>query len=151
MNKPNLPKAIGAGIVGTIAMTMMTMVAPMMGMPEMNIPKMLSDFMGMPAILGWAAHFMIGTTFGLVYVYIFLSKLPGHQIFKGTIFGLFPWLLAQIMVNPMMGAGIFALNTPAPLMMVMGSLIGHLVYGTVLGAVYGFRTSRVGVASALHN
>lgn len=151
MNKPNLLKAIVAGVAGTIVMTIMTMIAPMMGMPEMNIPKMLSDFMGMPAILGWAAHFMIGTSFALVYAYVFISKLPGHQILKGAIFGLFPWLLAQTMVNPMMGAGIFAVNTPAPLMMVMGSLIGHLFYGAVMGLVYGSKSSGIILPSTPHN
>jgi len=151
MNKPNLSKAIVAGVAGTIVMTIMTMIAPMMGMPEMNIPKMLSDFMGMPVSIGWAAHFMVGTALALFYAYLFVSKLPGNQAVKGIIFGLFPWLLAQIMVNPMMGAGVFAINTPEPLMMIMGSLIGHLVYGAVLGAVYGFKSSHAAVAATLHN
>ncbi|MGH2567669.1 MAG: DUF6789 family protein [Bacteroidota bacterium] len=137
MNKPNLQKAAIAGVLGTIAMTIMTMVSPMMGMPEMDIPQMLAGFMGFPVVVGWLAHFMIGTTFGLVYAYLFVGKLPGAPWIKGALYGLFPWLLAQIMVNPMMGAGVFATNTDAPMMMVMGSLIGHLVYGAVVGLVYG--------------
>ena len=40
------------------------------------------------------------------------------------------------MVNPMMGAGVFASNTPAPMLTVIGSLMGHLVYGAAVGAVY---------------
>ena len=43
--------------------------------------------------------------------------------------------MAQIMVMPMMGAGFFSMNAGAPMMMVMGSLIGHVVYGAVLGTV----------------
>jgi len=137
MNKPNIPKAIGAGIAGTIVMTIMTMVAPMMGMPKMDIPAMLANFMGFPVVVGWFAHFMIGTVLALLYVYVFIGKLPGAPWLKGALYGLFPWFLAQVMVNPMMGAGVFALNTPAPIQMVMGSLIGHLVYGAVVGLVYG--------------
>jgi len=137
MNKFNLNKAVGAGIAGTVVMTLFAMMAPLMGMPEMNIPKMLADFMGFPVIVGWLAHFMIGTVLALAYAYVLVSKLPGHPAVKGILFGLIPWFMAQILVNPMMGAGVFALNTPAPLMMVIGSLVGHLVYGAVVGAVYG--------------
>jgi len=32
-------------------------------------------------------------------------------------------------------AYVLLMNTPAPIMMVMGSLIGHLVYGVVLGVM----------------
>ena len=137
MNKPNLSRAVGAGIAGTIVMTLFAMMAPVMGMPEMNIPRMLADFMSFPVVVGWLAHFMIGTVFAVAYAYILVSKLPGHPVVKGILFGLIPWFMAQIAVNPMMGAGVFALNTPAPLMMVMGSLVGHVVYGAVVGFVYG--------------
>jgi hypothetical protein len=137
MNKPNITKALGAGVAGTIAMTLMAMVAPMMGMPEMNIPKMLGNFMGVPVAVGWIAHFMIGTVLAISYANIFAAKLPGAPALRGVLFSLIPWFMAQIAVNPMMGAGVFALNTDAPLMMVMGSLVGHVVYGAVLGLVYG--------------
>jgi uncharacterized membrane protein YagU involved in acid resistance len=137
MQKPNFTKALLAGVAGTVALTMLTYIAPMMGMPEMDIPQMLSGFMGVPAIAGWLAHFMVGTVFAVLYAYAFVSRFPGSPVAKGTVYGLIPWLLAQIMVNPMMGAGVFALNTPAPMLMVVGSLMGHLVYGGVLGAIYG--------------
>lgn len=150
MNKPNVLKAIGAGVAGTIALTIMTMVGPMMGMPEMDIPAMLADFMGVPVAVGWLAHFMVGTVLALIYAYAFIGKLPGAPWLRGALYGLFPWLLAQIMVNPMMGAGVFALNTPAPMMMVMGSLIGHLVYGAVVGVVYGSTSAPATQAAHSH-
>ena len=137
MNNPNITKALGAGVAGTVAMTLMAMAAPMTGMPEMNIPKMLGNFMGVPVAVGWIAHFMIGTVLAIGYASMFVTKLPGSPALKGILFALIPWFMAQIIINPMMGAGVFALNTDAPLMMVMGSLIGHIVYGAVLGLVYG--------------
>lgn len=137
MDKFNPTKAVAAGIAGTIVMTAFAMIAPLMGMPEMNIPRMLADFMGFPVIVGWLAHFMIGTVLALAYASVFVRKLPGQPAVKGILFGLIPWFMAQILVNPMMGAGIFAVNTPAPLMMVIGSLAGHVVYGAVAGFVYG--------------
>lgn len=136
MNK-NSSRAILAGLVATAAMTMLMLAGPMMGMPKMPIGEMLASFMGIPAALGWVAHFMIGAVLGFVYAQAFVERLPGSSAVRGALYGLIPWCLAQVMVNPMMGAGFFASNTPAPLMMVMGSLLGHLVYGAVLGGVYG--------------
>ena len=151
MQKPNLTKALLAGVGGTIAMTMLTYIAPMMGMPEMNIPQMLSGFMGVPIVAGWLGHFMIGTMFAFMYAYVFVGKLPGAPWVKGALYGLLPWFLAQIMVNPVMGSGVFALNTPAPMLMVVGSLMGHLVYGAVLGAVYGGNALSKSIPVPQHN
>lgn len=151
MKKQNVLKAVGAGVTATIAMTIMTMIAPMMGMPEMNIPKMVSGFMGMPIGLGWIAHFMIGTMFAIVYASVFVSILPGNNVVKGAIFGIFPWLLLQIMMNPMMDAGFFSMNAPAPMVALMESFIGHVVYGVVLGAVYGAKPSQPAAVNVQHN
>lgn len=137
MQQPNVIRIIVAGVAATAVMTVLMMMGPVMGMPEMNIGKMLGGFMGIGDSLGWVAHFMIGTVLGFIYVYVFLGKLPGAPWLKGAIYGLIPWLISQVMVNPMMGAGVFASNMPDPMMMVMGSFMGHVVYGAVLGAVYG--------------
>lgn len=137
MQTNNVTKTIIAGLAATAVMTMVMIMAPMMGMPEMNIGKMLGEFMGVPVVVGWLAHFMIGVVLAFVFAFVFFSRLPGSPVVRGMLFGLIPWLVAQVVMNPMMGAGVFASNTPAPMMMVMGSLLGHLVYGAVLGGVYG--------------
>lgn len=123
------------GIIATTVMTAVMLAAPYMGMPKMPIGNMLAEFMHIPVALGWAAHFMIGTVLAGIYVYFFQERLPGNDIAKGALFSLLPFLATQTMVMPMMGAGIFSSNTPAPLLMVMGSLLGHLVYGGILGWV----------------
>jgi hypothetical protein len=41
--------------------------------------------------------------------------------------------MAQLVVMPMMGMPVFSGSMP----MAIGSLIGHLVYGAVLGGIYG--------------
>lgn len=133
----NFGKAVVAGLTGTFVMTVVVLMAPLMGIPPMPIGKMLAGFMGIPEVLGWIAHFMIGTVLALIYAYYIVSRLKGNGLVRGAIYGLLPWFAAQIMVNPMMGAGIFAINTPSPVLMVMGSLIGHLVYGAVLGGILG--------------
>ncbi|MEK6572047.1 MAG: DUF6789 family protein [Bacteroidota bacterium] len=141
-----LSRAVLSGLAGTAVMTLVMLMGPLMGMPEMNIGQMLGGFMGIPHALGWIAHFMVGTVLALIYVYLFSSRLPGAPWPRGALYGLLLWLVSQIMVNPMMGAGVFASNTPAPFMMVMGSLMGHLAYGAVVGGVYGSGSSKQSVA-----
>jgi len=137
MNQHNFGKAVVAGLVGTLAMTIVMLMAPLMGMPPMPIGNMLAGFMHIPVALGWIMHFMIGTVLAIGYVYLFTARLPGKPVVRGLLYSLIPWLMAQVIVNPMMGAGVFASHTPAQALFVMGSLIGHLVYGAVLGAIYG--------------
>jgi uncharacterized membrane protein YagU involved in acid resistance len=141
----NFKRAVIAGLVATTAMTGLMLAAPMMGMPRMNIGEMLGSMMGGVTALGWMAHFMIGTTLATAYAAFFAERLPGPSVVRGMLFGIAPWLLAQVVVMPMMGAGFFS----GSLMAATGSLMGHLVYGAVLGTVYS-RTDRASLAQALH-
>ncbi len=128
----SLGKAVLAGVVGTTAMTAVTLMAPMMGIPPMNIGKMLASQMGGHIALGWAAHFMIGVALALIYARLFVQRLAGPGPVRGALFSLLPWLMAQIVVMPMMGMGLFS----GSMLMAGGSLLGHLVYGIVLGQLY---------------
>ena len=143
LNKGVLPmrsnaigRAVLAGLAATAVMTLFMLMAPLMGMPEMNIGKMLSGFMGVPTVIGWAGHFMIGVVLAIGYAVFFEPRLNTFPAVRGILYGLIPWLAAQVMVNPMMGAGLFASNTPTPFLMVMGSLLGHVAYGAILGVAY---------------
>ena len=131
----NIGSILKGGLIATAAMTLLMLVAPMMGMPKMPIGEMLAGFMGIPVAFGWIAHFMIGVVLAAAYVVFWKDRLSGKPVAKGLLFSLRQLFMAQIIVMPMMGAGLFSMNSGAPMMMVMGSLIGHLVYGAVLGIV----------------
>jgi hypothetical protein len=127
-------RAVVGGLAGTAVMTMLMLMAPRMGMPEMNIGAMLGGFLGIGTAIGWVMHFMIGTVLAVIFSIGFARRLPGPMFARGAQFAILPFLVAQLVMMPMMGAGVFSGgNFP----MVMGSLMGHLVYGGVLGAVYG--------------
>jgi len=138
--KITFSRAIAAGLAGTAAMTVLMVAAPMMGMPPMNIGEMLGSMMGGVVALGWAAHFMIGVGLAVIYAALFAHRLPGPGPVRGALYSIAPWLVAQLVVMPMMGAGFFSGSA----LVAAGSLMGHLVYGAVLGAVYG----HVALASA---
>ena len=141
-------RAVLAGIGGTIAMTAVGVwVVPLMGMPAINPANMLADAMGGMLLLGWIGHFMIGAVLALIYSTV-ASKLPGSPPVGGALYGIAPWLLAQIVMMPMMGMGLFS----GSMVMAGGGLIGHLVYGAVVGAIYGpaigLETAAAGASSA---
>lgn len=145
-------KAIGAGFVATLVMTVLMYMAPMMGMPEMDIAGMLGNFLGIGWTMGMIVHFINGTIiFPLVYAYLIYRILPGSATARGVGWGLILFLLAQIVVMPMMGGGVFSSATPAPMMMVMGSLLGHLLYGAVLGKLAGSQYESVPSLQARHS
>jgi uncharacterized membrane protein YagU involved in acid resistance len=146
MENVNSTKAMGAGFVATLAMTIMMYMAPMMGMPKMAIAAMLGSMFtsGMPQTwtapwwTGMILHFINGTIiFPLIYAYLLYPYLAGSAWARGTEWGLVLFLLAQVMVMPIMGMGFLSANSPQPMMSVMGSLIGHIIYGAILGAMAG--------------
>ncbi len=133
MQQSQIIRIIRSGFIATLVMTVFMLMAPLMGMPKMLIGNSLAGFMHLPIAIGWIAHFMIGILIAAGYVLVFSNILSINRVVKGALYGLIPFLMAQIIVMPMMGAGVFSSNTPTPILMVMGSLLGHLVYGAILG------------------
>ena len=133
MARLNWTRAIVGGLAATAVMTVLMLMAPAMGLPPMNIGAMLGSVMGGSLVLGWMAHFVIGTVLAVIYAAVFATRLPGPGFVRGALYGLAPWIVAQLVVMPMMGAGPFGGSFGAA----FGSLMGHLVYGAVLGGIYG--------------
>lgn len=145
-------RAILAGFVATMAMTMLIYMAPKMGMPNMDIAGMLGSMlnggqppsaMSGPWWVGMLIHFMMGTVlFPLLYAYVVYGLLSGKPLVRGLIWGVILWAMMQMGPLPMMGKGFFASSTPQPFLFVLGTLMGHLVYGAILGAMAGQQATR---------
>jgi uncharacterized membrane protein YagU involved in acid resistance len=133
MARLNWTRVIVGGLVATAVMTVLMLMAPAMGLPPMNIGAMLASVMGGSLFLGWMGHFVIGLVLAVIYATLFATRLPGPGFVRGALYGLVPWIVAQVIVMPMMGAGLFGGSFGAG----FGSLLGHLVYGAVLGGIYG--------------
>lgn len=123
-------KSLLAGIIGTILMTIVTMIAPMMGIPKMSPPNILAGMTGMPIIAGWVMHFMIGIIFAFAYTYLFAPKVKiSNLFFKGAVFGFVVFIFAQIMLA-IMGVMLPMPKMEGSIILIMtGSVIGHVIYG----------------------
>jgi len=133
-------KAFVAGISGTVIMTLFTYMGGMMNI-KMDKPAMLGNMFGGSLIIGWIMHFMIGVILSFNYAIIFYPIVRINPAWlKGALFGILPWLMAQILVMPMMNvmngmsfsSGLFS----GSIIMAMASLVGHLIFGAALGFLY---------------
>lgn len=133
----NTAKGIFAGFIATLVISVfMLMKQIMVLMPELDPIRMLADMAGASSLrAGWIMHFMIGSVaWGLLYSFV-QAWLPGGMTVRGILFGMGAWLLIMVVVMPMAGAGLFALgiSMAAPIV----TLVLHIMFGAVLGAVYG--------------
>ena len=120
-------KLILGGVAGTAAMTMMMMlIAPMMGV-HMDIAASLAWMVGM------VIHLTMGILiYPLVYGILLRRYLPGSALVRGLIWGSILWMMMEVAVMPMLGAGVFGINGPG-MMGAVAALMAHLVYGGLLG------------------
>jgi uncharacterized membrane protein YagU involved in acid resistance len=147
----NATRAIAAGAIATASMTALLLIEPAVGLPEIAIGQLLSSSLSFttavlsvgPA-LGWLLHFLVGIAWALLYAGVVLVRLPGTPLIRGILYGGLVFLLAQTVLMPLVGAGLFSRGDVPTL---VGSLLGHLVYGGVLGWIYG-AASPIGLAAA---
>lgn len=146
----NLTAVIVAGLAGAVVFSIFTAMARAMGMTEMSIEKTLGLMFGKgngAQAMGWVMHLIAGVIFALIYAYIFVAVGATNGWFFGGVIGLFHGVVVGAMVMPMMGIihpavkagemkapGFFAVN--AGPMTPMGLVVGHIVFGVVLGGVY---------------
>ncbi|HET9000930.1 MAG TPA: DUF6789 family protein [bacterium] len=146
MDGKNFGRAMLAGLVATIIMSIVQAMAPMMGLPRMDIAAMVGSMLGGSLVVGWIVHLMMGTIlWAAVYAYIVEPSLGGAPWVRGLTYGFLLAIFVLIIGFPVVGA-MFPSFTPKPgflgmglggAMGTMGVIIGHLVYGLVLGAIYG--------------
>lgn len=147
--KLNVSRVLLGGFIGTLAITFLMYIGgPMMGLAQMDIAAMLGGMLG-GWTMGMAMHVLNGTViFPLIYAYLLFGKLPGAPYLKGIQWGLALWLMAQLVVMPMMGAGVFGLKMGG-IMAAFGSLLGHIIYGALLGSIAGHaRLAKLGHSAA---
>lgn len=136
--QPDTGRTLLAGLVATLVLTaIMYWIAPLMLGQPMDVAGMLSGMTGTSWSVGMVMHFLLGVlVFPLVYALILYTRLPGAPWLRGAIWGLVLWLIAEIVVVPMAGGGVFHAAMGGA-MAAIASMMGHFVYGAVLGGIAG--------------
>jgi hypothetical protein len=152
----NIAAGIIAGFVATLVLSALMVAKAATGvMPGLDMVAMLArlgaEHAGLPrlATVGWLIHFFIGTiVWGLAFAATARLWPSSSHALKGLAFAVVAWLLMMATVMPLAGAGWFGLNIgpAAP----VAALVLHLVFGAVLGAVYGWTVKRATPATRGH-
>jgi hypothetical protein len=87
-------------------------------------------------IAAFSVNLLAGLGWAIVYARFAEARLSGPGWRRGMVFSLIPWLLSLVVFFPLVGAGFFGANLNAGPLPAIGNLILHLVYGTVLGAMF---------------
>ena len=130
---------VAGGLVGGIVFgAMMSAMTP--GVLQMAIPAMYG-IEGPAGAVGWAIHMSHGAVIGLGFAAIASLKpglvdSTGTSLGVGAGYGLLVWIGLAVIAMPIwLGAVGFPGAPPLPNVGV-ASLVGHVVYGAVLGGVY---------------
>ena len=128
-----------AGIPFGLMMQMMSGPTPDGG--QMPMMAMVAMVVGSTSIaVGWLYHLFNSIVIGALFAWVFGPRVGsiGSGLGWGAAWGLVWWVAGALVLMPLaLGMPAFAPVTMAPMRPVaMGSLMGHLVYGLVLGAGY---------------
>jgi uncharacterized membrane protein YagU involved in acid resistance len=136
----NVLGAIIAGLAGTAVMTMLMYAAPLMGMPKMDIAGMLGSMFvskkETATIVGLILHFMMGVVFAIIYALLWSLGIGSPTWWWGLIFGAVHTVVILIMMPIMMRMHPRPPEMAGGPMVMVGQLMGHMVFGLVVALVY---------------
>ncbi|ANF23822.1 DUF6789 family protein [Stutzerimonas stutzeri] len=135
----SVPKAFVAGFIATLVLSMMMVVKSMFGlMPQLDVIAMLSGMLGVSLVGAWVVHFLVGTVGYGIAIALLSRTRPSPEVVSGLILSVIGWLIMMLGMMPMAGKGLFGMQIGimAPLM----TLMLHLIFGAILGWVYGKMT-----------
>jgi uncharacterized membrane protein YagU involved in acid resistance len=116
---------VAGGLVGGVVFGIMMTALGMIGM--------IAGLVGSSSVaVGWIVHLAIASFIGAVYGLVAGGvRNIGLGLLLGAAYGLLWWVLGGLLLMPAgMGMPVLVVNAVA-----VNSLIGHLAYGVVLGAV----------------
>ena len=130
---------LAAGAVFGIMMQMMMVPTPDGG--GMPIMSMIAMILGSTSVaIGWLYHLFNSAVIGAMFAWMLGTRVLsyGSGLGWGAAYGFVWWILGGLILMPMLlGMSPFAPLMMAPMRSVaVGSRIGHLVYGLILGGLY---------------
>jgi hypothetical protein len=132
-------------------MMMQMMTAPTPDGKEMPMMQMVAMVVRSQSMaVGCAYHLFNSAVIGAIFGWALGNRIGsyGAGLSLGAVYGIFWWLLgAQILMPVFLGMPPFASIMMLPMRMVaIGSLVGHLIFGLILGAAFVWLSRPTGVA-----
>jgi len=138
MNTRNLKLGVLGGLLGG------TVFGAMMGM--MGMLPMIGQMVGQPsALAGFAVHMVNSAIIGAGFAVVFGRTVEGFGsgMTTGMLYGIGWWLLGPLTLMPLfMGMGFSANWNFGAAQSMLPSLVGHIMYGVILGTSYAWLRQR---------
>lgn len=130
---------LAGGAVFGVMMQMMTAPTPDGG--QMRVIEMVGQIVGSPTLgVGWLYHLFNSAVIGALFGWLLGDRVHsyGAGFGWGVAWGFVWWILGGLVLMPvLLGMAPFApLMMPPMQIVALGSLIGHLIYGLVLGGMF---------------
>lgn len=142
-----------AGAVATVLLSALLFLAPVLGIPFVDIPHLVGGVFSYNASaafwLGFWLFFVGGWIISPILFSVFWPMLPGGRevtftngLIKGLVWGVILWIVSGLLLpllgwisqlNGLANPGFFALGEGV--LAALGLLLGHLAYGIALGLV----------------
>ncbi len=110
-------------------------------MHAMGMMGMIAILVGSASLgVAWMVHLAISALFGGLYGAVVAPRITGRGagLAAGVAYGVLLWVVGPLLLMPAkMGMPLFTVDA-----MALRSLLGHLVFGLVLGAVVAALSSR---------
>jgi len=142
--------ALLAGFIASVAMIMAFAIAfvAALALSRAALPILADWFRGLtrnqlidiagPNLYAATAVFFIGgLLWAVLFALVFDPRLHGPAWQRGVVFSIVPWLFSLVVFMPLIGGGLLGFNLGAGPLPILGNLILHLVYGAILGTVWG--------------
>ena len=126
---------IGGIIGGVVFGMMMQMMAAPDGKPMMAMVAQVLRFESL--VVGWSYHLFNSAVIGGIFGWLLGNRIGGYGagLLWGALYGIAWWILGGLILMPLF----LGMSPFAPLVMemmrpvAMGSLMGHIIFGLVLG------------------
>jgi hypothetical protein len=132
---------IVAGLIGGLVfgIMMQIMTAPTPDGGQMPVMGMVAMVVGSTSlVVGWLYHLFNSAVIGAIFGWLLGSRIQGYGsgLVWGAVYGGVWWVLGALILMPiLLGMPAFAPLQAMP-SVAIGSLIGHLIFGLILGAAF---------------
>lgn len=140
-----------SGLAGALAVAGLEAANMALGPWAVPFPRMVAVMLQVPdlAVAGWVGHFVVGMLLLGPLFGVLSPRLPTDTPeTKGIFFAVGAFLVMMLTVAPLSGVGM--LGARAGLAGVLWMLAGHIVFGIVMGNVFGRLQSRQKRLARLH-
>ncbi len=138
MNLTSIKHGIYSGLAGGVVFGAL--------MAMMGMLPMIANMVGSPsAWSGFFVHLMISATIGGSFAVLLNAAGLRGGVASGLAYGFAWWILGPLTLMPLfMGMGLGVNWNVAAMGQAMPSLVGHLIFGGILGVTYGWLQNRSG-------